>query len=118
MKVETATIAAKSVATGGAAVMMFGLTWWAVAIALVGAALSLHFEPEQLTVKVTRLVFGVLAVGFVAAVLAAALPHFPLIAWTADVPVEIRAGLLAVVVRPGYALGKRWAARRVEKTEP
>lgn len=115
MKAETAAAVAKGVSTGGAAAMMFGLTWWAVASALIGAAVSLHFEPEPPTVKVPRLVFGVLSVGFAAAMVAAASPHIPMISWTADVPVEIRAGLLALLVRPGYAFGKRWAAKRVSK---
>ena len=115
MKVETAVVVAKGVTAGAGTVMMFGMTWWALAAALIGATVSLHFEPEPPTVKVPRMVFGVLAVAVVAVFLAVAAPHYSWTAWSASIPVEIRAGLLAVVVRIGYPLGRRWAARRVDK---
>lgn len=76
MNTETAGIAAKAIATAGAAVAVFGLTWWALVAALIGAAASYHFEPEQVPSKASRLVFGIVAMGFAAALAAVAFPHF------------------------------------------
>lgn len=99
MRAEVAGLAAKAVATAGAAIAVFGLTWWAVAAAVVGAVASYHFEPEQKPKGAITLVFGIIAMGFAAAMLAVALPSIPLCGWTGDIPVEVRAGLLGLSVR-------------------
>ena len=107
MRVEAAGLAAKGVATAGAAIAVFGLTWWAVAAAVIGAVASYHFEPEQKPKGAVKLVFGIVAMGFAAAMLAVALPSVPFCGWTAEIPVEVRAGLLGLSVRWIIEQGKR-----------
>lgn len=99
MKAEAAGFAAKGVATAGAAVAVFGLTWWAVAAAVLGAIASYHFEPEQKPKGALKLAFGIVAMGFAAAMLAVALPHVPMLGWSGAILVEVRAGLLGLTVR-------------------
>jgi hypothetical protein len=110
MNTETAGIAAKAIATAGAAVAVFGLTWWALVAALIGAAASYHFEPEQVPSKASRLVFGIVAMGFAAALAAVALPHFPGLGWTEKIQIEVRAGLLGLSIRFLLEFGKQLIA--------
>lgn len=109
MRDESIALGGKAVATAGAAVIAAGLTWWAIAAAIVGAVASLHFEPEHVPAKLSRLIFGIFAIGFAAALVAAAAPAFPGFAWTGRIPVEVRAGLLGLSVRFLFEWGKRLA---------
>ena len=95
----------QSVAIGATAA--FGLTWWAWAAALGGAAASYHFENEKEPATLIKLVVGILAVGFAAAMLASALPYFPGMTWTSAILIEVRAGLLGLVANPGIQLFRR-----------
>lgn len=112
MRDEVLGLGIKAVATAISAVAMFELTWGAIAAAIVGAAASYHFEAEQKPAKLPRLFFDIFATGFAAAFAAVAAPHVPLLAWSADIPLGIRAGLLGLLVRPMYHFGKRWAENR------
>lgn len=94
----TAAVVTKSVTTGIAAA--FGVTWWAAAAALIGAAASLYFERGAEPSSLARLVAGILIFAFIAALIASALPHVPLFGWSAEVNVEVRAGLLGVFAQP------------------
>lgn len=103
-------LATKVIATGSAAtIAAFGLTWWAVAAAITGAFASYHFEPEQRPKGLGKLLFGIFAMGFVAALLSSAVPKVPMFAWTGEIPVEVRAGLLGVSIRFLYEQGRRLA---------
>jgi hypothetical protein len=109
MRDETVAVGAKAVATAATAAGAFGLTWWAVAAALVGAAAAYHFEPEQVPAKVPRLIFGIFATGFAAAFAAVAAPHIPFMGWTDAIPIGVRAGLLGLTIRFLIDQGKRLA---------
>lgn len=102
-------IVTKGLATAAASVAVFGLTWWAIAAALIGAFASYHFEPERRPKGLSKLVFGIFAMGFAAAFTAVAIPHFPLFAWTAAISVEVRAGLLGLSIRFIFEQWKRLA---------
>lgn len=108
MKAETTALAVKSVATGAAAA--FGLTWWALAAAVIGAAASYHFERDQSPATVWRLVFGILAIGFTAVLLASASPSIPGLGWTGAILIEVRAGLLGLFANALVKLAKRLIA--------
>lgn len=107
MRAEIASITAKAVATAGVAAAAYGLTWWAVAAALIGSAVSYHFEPEQRPKRALNLAFGIFAMGFAAAFTAVAIPHVPLFGWSVDVPIEVRAGLLGLFIRVLIEKGKQ-----------
>jgi hypothetical protein len=109
MRDELLALGIKIAATAVASATMFGLTWWAIAAAVIGAAASHHFEPEQVPSKLPRLIFGIFAVGFFAALAAVAAPHLPLLKWSVDIPLGVRAGLIGVLLPALYRLGKRWA---------
>lgn len=108
MKEDGLSVAVKSLATGAAAA--FGLTWWAVVAALIGAAASYHFEPEQQPGTVRRLIVGILVLAFSAALLASAMPHVPGFGWAGNVLIEVRAGLLGVFANPII----KWVRRQIE----
>lgn len=112
MRDEMLALGAKVIATAVTAATMFGLTWWAIAAAVVGAAASYHFEPEQVPSKLPRLFFSIFAVGFFAALAAVAAPHVPGLHWTGDILLGVRAGLLGLTVRLLYGYGKRWLDTR------
>lgn len=99
MKSEMSLMVAKAVATAGTSIAVFGLSWWAIAAATIGAFASFHFEPEHRPNKLTGLIFGIFSTAFAAAFLAAAIPHFPMMGWTAGIVVEVRAGLLGLCIR-------------------
>lgn len=100
MREEAATVAAKSVASGAAAVAIFGLTWWAWAAAFIGAAASYHFETDKAPETLLKLALGIAAVGFAAAMFASAIPHWPMFGWTGNVLVEVRAGIMGLLANP------------------
>lgn len=100
-------VVAKALATAGASVAVFGLSWWALAAALVGAFASYHFEPEQRPRGLGKMLFGIFAMAFAAAMLAVAAPAVPLFVWTGQIAVEVRAGLLGLTIRFIYEQGKR-----------
>lgn len=107
MQHDVSVLAVKSAATAGtAAAAAFGLTWWAVAAALIGALVSLHFERPAAGSTVWRVLLQIGALGFLAALLAVALPHVPLFGWTApegmkpEVALVVRAGLLGIFANP------------------
>ncbi len=107
MQQEVSALAVKSAGTAGAGLAMaFGLTWWAIAAALAGALVSLHFEKPAAGSTVWRVLLQIFALGFLAAFLAVALPHFPLFGWTSaaglpqEVALAVRAGLLGVFANP------------------
>ena len=99
MKQEAAALLAKAIATAGAAIAVFGLTWWAVAAALIGAVASYHFEPEHRPKGALKLAFGIFALGVAAALTAVALPQIPFMGWTEGIVIEVRAGLLGLSIR-------------------
>ncbi len=102
---DTAALAAKSAATGITGITVaFGLTWWAVAAAVVGAFASLHFEKEAAPSTMAKLLGKIASLAFLAALLAATSPHLAGFAWTENVPVAVRAGLLGVLANPIYEL--------------
>ena len=111
MKYEAiATAISKGLAAGSTATVSVGLltlTPWTWAAALIGAAASYYFEPEQTPETLKRILFGILAMGFAGALMGAALPHAPFMAWTSNVDVTVRAGLCALMVRFLYSQGKR-----------
>lgn len=112
---EATAMAVKSAATGVASVAVaFGLTWWAVAAALVGAAASLHFEPEQQGKTVAWSVVRILVLGLVGAALAAVTTHLPVIFGfsLAEVPIAVRAFLLGLFANPIYKRLRREADSR------
>jgi hypothetical protein len=94
MSNESAAVAVKVAATG--AVAAFGLTWWAVAGAVLGAVASLHFEPPAAGSKVWRVVFQVFAMATLAALLGSALPIIPGFGALEAIPVAVRCGLLGI----------------------
>lgn len=103
MQEPGAVIAVKTGATvATAAAIAFGLNGWAVAAALAGAAASVHFEKEAEPSTLLRLLLGITAMGFLAAMLASALPKIPGFAWTGDISVAVRAGILGVFVNQLY----------------
>jgi hypothetical protein len=97
-KESAAALAAKSVATGAAAA--FGLTWWALAAAILGAVASLHREPPAAGSKVWTIAFQVGSLATLAALLGAALPFLPFCDALSEVPVALRCGLLGVFANP------------------
>lgn len=99
MSVSVPATAAKAVATGAVAASVFDLSYWSVAAAIVGAAVSYHFEPEQQPKRLAGLIFGVFASGFAAAFLAAASPQLPGFGWTSAIDITLRAGLLGISIR-------------------
>ncbi|MDR1076379.1 MAG: hypothetical protein LBL59_08825 [Xanthomonadaceae bacterium] len=108
MKAETAAITFKTIATSAGAVSIFGLSPWAWVAAIVGAAASYYFEPEQAPDKALRLAFGIAAMAFAAAMVAMILPHLPVIGETAGkIDVEVRAGALGLSVRVLHEQGRR-----------
>jgi hypothetical protein len=107
MSMSVLATVSKSVAAGGAAVTLFDLSWWSVATALIGAAASYHFESEQKPTALPRLLFGISATAFCAALAAAAAPQIPGLAWAGGIDIAIRAGLLGVSVRALYEQGRR-----------
>jgi len=100
-------LASKGVATAAASVAVFGLTWWAVSAALVGAFASYHFEPEKRPQGLGKMIFGIFAMAFFAALLAVAIPKVPLFSWSSEILVEVRAGLLGLTIRFIYEQGRR-----------
>ncbi|MDI9240753.1 hypothetical protein QLQ15_17760 [Lysobacter sp. LF1] len=112
MKAETGGLVGQAMAAFGVAATAHGLTWWAIASALIGAAASFYFEPEQLPDKALKLLGGILAIAFCAVLLSIAVPHVPLFGWTENVPIAVRAGLLGVSVRflieQGKRIGRNW----------
>lgn len=94
----TATVAK---AVGGASLSAaFALTPWAVAAAIVGAATSLHYQDGAAAKGVVRLLLGIFALGFLAAMIAAGIPHVPACGWTENIPVAVRAGFVGVFADP------------------
>lgn len=121
MRDETIALGSQAVAGGSAAAATvassLGLTWLAVAAAIVGAVAALHFEPEHVPARVPRLIFGVLATGVAAALVAVAAPHFPGFGWSGEVPIEARAGLLGLSLRYLIDWGKRLTGATPRKAE-
>lgn len=116
MKLETiAAVLPKAVSTGGVGAAMLTLSPWAWAAALIGAALSFYFEPEKTPKEVRKLLFGIVATGFAAALVAAAAPHVPLLGWTENIDVGVRAGLLGLSVRFLMEQGKKRLGKMAEK---
>ncbi len=115
MRDEVLALGSKAVSTAVVAATAFGLTWWAITAAFVGAAAAHHFEPEQTPAKLPRLVFSIFAVGFFAALAAVAVPHLPWLRWSADIPLGVRAGLIGVLLPVIYRYGKRYADARIGK---
>lgn len=110
MNAEASALLAKAVATAGAAIAVFGLSWWAIAAALIGAIASFHFEPEHAPKGALKLAFGIVAMGFAAAFVAVALPNIPLMGWSDGILIEVRAGLLGLTIRWLVEQGKRIAS--------
>lgn len=111
MKLESAAAAAKVLATGGASAGLFGLTPWGWAAALIGAAMSYYFEPEQTPDKALRIAFGIFAMAFFAGTAAVLLPHVPLFGIgeaAAKAPPEALAGALGLSIRFLWEQGRRW----------
>lgn len=100
-------LTAKAFATATASVAVFGLTWWAVAAALVGAVASYHFEPEKRPKGLGKTIFGIFAMGFLAAIVASQIHKVPGFGWSGEILVEVRAGFLGVTIRFLYEQGKR-----------
>lgn len=107
MQTETAALVAKSAGTAGAAAAAaFGLTWWAVAAALLGAVASLHFEKPATGSTVVSVILQIFSLAILAAFLGAAVPHIPGFGWTepASMPKEValvvRTGLLGIFANP------------------
>jgi hypothetical protein len=100
MQQETGSLMMKSLATAGGASVAFGLTWWAVAAAILGAIASLHFEQPATGSTVKRVLLQILALSLLAALLGSALPFIPGFRWSAEVPVAVRAGLLGLFANP------------------
>lgn len=111
MREEIVTTVAKAaaggMASGATAMAVFGLSWWAWAAAMVGAAAQFHFELDRAPETLLKLVIGIAAVGFAAAMLASGIPHFPYMGWTSNILVEVRAGLLGLVANPAIHLLRR-----------
>jgi hypothetical protein len=99
---EEVTAAVAKAASGAAISAAFALTPWAVVAAIVGAAVSLHFQEASGAKGVGRLVLGIGALGFLAAMIAAGVPHAPGFGWTDAIPVAVRAGFLGVVADPTH----------------
>lgn len=97
----------KALATASMSVAVFGLNWWAIAAALIGAMASYHFEPEKQPKGLGKLVFGIFAMAFASAMLAVALPSIPLCSWTGDIAIEVRSGLLGISIRFIWEQGRR-----------
>lgn len=111
MKTDLAKSGATAVTSVAAA---FGLTWWAVAAALIGAAASLQFESEKTPSTLWRLGLRILALGLLAAALASVSSHIPpVFGFTLnDVPIAARALLLGLFANPIYKRLRREAEDR------
>ncbi len=114
---EEATVAVitKTVTTGAAAWMFLGVTPWAWVAAFIGATLSYYFEPEHTPKTAAKMLFGIFAMGFAAALLAAASPHIPWFGigeFAGKVSLEVRAGLLGLSIRWIFAALKLLASLR------
>lgn len=99
---EEATAAVAKAAGGAAMSAAFALTPWAVVAALVGAAVSLHFQEAAGAKGIGRLLLGIGALAFLAAMIAAGVPHAPGFGWTEQIPIAVRAGFLGVVADPTH----------------
>jgi hypothetical protein len=111
----SAAVAAKSVATAGAAAMAFGLTPIAVAAAVGGALASLHFQPAAKGSGVWRVLGQIAAMAFLAAMLAVLTYYwFP----TDTVPLPVRAGLLGIFASPCYQWAISWIAKKRNAGDP
>jgi len=107
MKDEALAVGVK-VALGGGAAAALGLTWWAIAAAVAGAAAcALHFEAETTPSTLWRVLIKIVALTILASLLAVAAPHIPGFAWTENILLAIRAGLLGAFASPVYELGRR-----------
>ncbi len=110
-KDEAAALVAKTAVAGVFAA--FGLTWWAIMAAFLGAIVSLHFEQPAPGSAVWRVALQVLAFTFLASLVAVLLPHF----WVkfGEVELAVRAGLLGVFANSLYKLGKAFFNNRTKK---
>jgi hypothetical protein len=107
MQQETISLASRSAGTAVAAA--FGLTPIAIAAAIVGAVVSLHFEPPATGSTLWRLLGQIAALAVLAALLASL--SFA-IAPTEVVPVAARAGLLGIFTNPCYQWARQWIERK------
>jgi hypothetical protein len=113
MQQETGAMVAKSIATGAAAA--FGLTPIAFAAAIVGALVSLHFEPPATGSTLWRMLGQIAAL----AVLAALLASLSIALLPSDaIPVAARSGLLGIFANPCYQWGRAWIDRKRNAGEP
>jgi hypothetical protein len=118
---EKAALAAKAVSTGAGAWALLGISPWAWVAAFIGAVASYYFEPEHTPGGALKVLFGVFAMGFAAALVAAVLPFLPLgIGAVANqVSLEVRAGLMGLTIRflfeTGRRLGRSWRAGATTK---
>lgn len=112
MKAENAAVAVQSIATGAAAA--FGLTWWSLVAALIGAAAGLHFEKDEAPREFFRTVLVILVMAVLGAAVGGTasfvLPHL----WGgfAEVPQPLWALLAGIFSRPIHARLKREASER------
>ncbi|WFC43164.1 hypothetical protein [Pseudoxanthomonas sp. SE1] len=100
----------KGVATAGVSAAAYTFSPWAWAAALAGAAMSFYFEPEKQPKEVRKVIYGILAMGFAAAVVAAVVPHIPLLQWTGNIELWARAAVLGLSIRFLWEQGKRIAS--------
>ena len=105
-------IALNAVGTGSLAALLasFGLTWWAVAMAFFGVALSLYFAGDKTPKGAKALGLYVFVMGVVSAVVAGSLPHLWELA--GKIPVEPRAFLVGVLCNVFPPL-MEWAKAKV-----
>lgn len=111
----SAQIAGKSIATAGVGAGLVTITPWAWAFALCGATLALYFEPEHKPKQLWMVLFGIIASGFGAALLAASVPHAPMLGWTGNIDLSVRAGLCGLAFRFLWEQGKKWFGKRADK---
>lgn len=107
---NAASTVSKGVATAGVGAAAYTFSPWAWAAALAGAAMSFYFEPEKQPKEVRRLIYGILAMGFAAAIAAAVVPHVPLLGWTGNIELWVRAAALGLSIRFIWEQGKRIAS--------
>lgn len=94
-------------------VASFGLTWWAIAMAFFGVALSLYFAGEKTPTNAKSLVMFIMVMGTLSAAIAGSLPSM----WeiTSNIPVEPRAffvGVCCNLIPLGYEWAKRYLSRK------
>lgn len=102
--------AAAGVASAGVAASLLDHNVLSISAAVIGAIVAYSFDDERPPKGAIGMMFGIFAAGFAAALVAAAVPAVPWLAWTGQIDIALRAGLFGLTIRFLIAQGKRLLA--------